>query len=193
MAFLISDIRRTSPQNGCRYFFDSNVWLAVLYDFYNKPYFDPYTKFFNEIIRNRTAPTATIAMPSLLISELINRIMNDIYYYEYCLHTPMADGEKKHTHYKKNYRQSADYLLDLEDACVSIRDYKDKISFISDSLNEYTCDTLIKNIPRHLDFNDHVFTKVALKQNLVLVTNDSDFRVENISILTTQTSLLKLA
>lgn len=192
MAFHISDIRTTSPKNGCKYLFDANVWLAVLYDFYNEPYYSPYTKFFNEIIRNKTAPTAIIVVPSLLLSEIINRVMNDIYYWNYCKYSPKSENQKKSDHFKKSYRKDPIYISDLKEICDFITDYSDKITFTSDYLEEYTCDTFLKGIPTHLDFNDYVMAKLSAKENFIIVTNDSDFKVENVKVLTTQKSLLDL-
>ena len=193
MSFQVSDIRNCHPKNGCTYLFDANVWLSVLYDFYNSPHYLPYTRFFNEIIRNITAPTARIGVPSLLLSELINRAMNDIHYHEYCFSvSPKNKKQTKHNHYKNNYRKSAHYIADLEDVCSNIRDYYQKIAFISDELNLYTCNTLIKKIPAHLDINDYMYATIARSQNLIIVTNDADFMIEDVQVLTTRPSLLNL-
>ncbi len=193
MAFNVRDIRKSTPQDNRKYLFDANVWLSVLDDFYlTSGRYKPYIEFFNKIITNKIAPTATIVIPSLLISEIINRVMNDIYYYHFCLDNEPPPGMTKQQHFKKVYRSSENYVSDLEELCSNIRDYHNKITFISDDLDQYTCKALIKNIPSHLDFNDYVYSKIALKQNLIVVTNDADFKVENIEILTTHPSLINL-
>jgi len=190
VAFLISDIKNSNPQNEVMYLFDANVWLAILEGFYNERMYNSYITFFDKIITNRIAPSAMIGMPSLLISEIINRIMKDIYYYNYCADSNLNFNTPGQ--YKRIYRESKEYVLDFENVCSNIRDYDKKITFISDDLNLYTCDDIIKNIPQHLDFNDYVYCKIASKKNIAIVTNDKDFKVEDIRILTIQKSLLDL-
>lgn len=191
MPFLVDDIRKAQPQDGYKYLFDTNVWLAVLDPIFNDQYYAPYVNFFNGII-NDNKSKAKIAMPGLLLSEIINRMLNDIYYKEFCISNPCPVDKNKSWHYKKIYRVSSNYKSDLDDVCASIRDYHAKIEFVSDNLFKYSCKQLIKNIPLHLDINDYLFCKMALEQNLIIVTNDADFIIEDIHILTARKELLRL-
>jgi predicted nucleic acid-binding protein len=189
MAYLISDIKNTNPVENERYFFDANVWLAILYSFYNEPYYHAYKIFFNKIINNKIAPSARIVMPSLLVSELINRIIRDIYFYEFCNDNGIT---KNALNFKTVYRKAPEYVSDFDEVCSGIRDYENKIDFVSDGVDGYKCEHLIKDIPHHLDFNDFVYSKIAKREDLILVTNDADFKVENIRILTTHQALISL-
>lgn len=191
MPYLIKDIRGAKPLNGYRYLFDANVWLAVLDPSYSNRDYVPYVSFFNSIIGNSVVKDAVIVVPGLLLSELLNRLINDIYYKEYCVTNTPLPTEKKHKHFK-TYRRSDQYKTDFALACASIRDYHSKIEFISDNLDQYSCRDLIKNTPTHLDFNDYMYTKMAMEQGLIVVTNDGDFQVEDIHILTSNPGLLTL-
>ena len=195
MSFLISDIRKAKAESRFRYLFDANIWLAVLDDTFYKPEYKPYTDFFNSIINNTHVSDAKIAMPCLLLSEILNRLISDIYYPEFQTYRNNypQDGQSKSSHIKNKYRVHPDYAIDLENACASIRAYHDKLEFVSDNLNKYTCKTLIKKIPLHLDINDYLFSKMALEQGLVIVTNDADFKVEDIYIITSRRDLLDLS
>jgi predicted nucleic acid-binding protein len=192
MAFIISDIRVAKPQSGHRYLFDTNIWLALLdVNFYRHEY-KPYVNFFNSIINNTVVKDAYIVIPSLLLSELLNRLINDIYYEEFIISNTPLPNQSKREHFKKVYRPNPQYGIDIENACASIRDYHSKIEFVSDNLNEFTCKSLIKKIPTHLDINDYLYSKMALAQGLVIVTNDSDFKVEDVTVITSQSTLLAL-
>lgn len=194
MAFFISDINNAKPENGFRYLFDTNIWLAVLEPSYYRWDYKPYISFFNNIINSTNGNTAKIAMPCLLLSEVLNRLMNDIYYEEFKKRRNNfpQPNQKISSHKKNEYRSSADYATDLESACASIRAYHQKIEFVSDNLDKYSCKDLIKDIPLHLDINDYLFSKMALEQGLIIVTNDSDFSVEDIHVITAQKTLLQL-
>lgn len=192
MAFIISDIRNQTPQSEHRYFFDANIWLAILDVSYSKKELNPYINFFNSIINESHTNDASIAIPCLLLSEIINRMINDIHYKEFSINNPRQVGQTKWEHFKTIYRRSQDYKLDIEAVCASIRQYHRKIEFISDNLDKYSCRDLIKKIPTHLDINDYLYSKMALEQGLVIITYDKDFSVEDIHILTTQKPLLDL-
>ena len=192
MGFFITDIKTASPQPGQLYLFDANVWLAVLDSNFTTPFSQYYTDFFDKVLSNELQPKCSVVMPSLLLSEVLNRLMNDIYYREFCLKNPKPDDVAKHTHYKKAYRSSADYSIDLASACQSIRSYHQYVKLLSDNLDKHTFKTLTKKIPAHLDFNDHLYCQMAKMQNLVIVTGDKDFMVEDVSILTSHPALLRL-
>lgn len=191
MPYLIQDIKIATPESGYKYLFDANVWLAVLDHTYSNKSYTPYINFFNKIITNSVVKDASIVVPALLLSELLNRLINDIYYKEYIVSNTPLPTENKHSHFKK-YRCSDQYKIDIELACSSIRDYHRKIIFVSDNLEQYSCKDLIKNIPTHLDINDYLYSKIALEQGLIIVTNDSDFIIEDVHILTAHPVLLKL-
>lgn len=192
MSYLISDIRKSSPENNEIYLFDANVWLAVLEGYFYEPQYYPYKDFFNKIIRNRVAPDAYIGMSSLLISEIINRAMKTVHYFNFCKDNKIDYRNVPKEHYKETYRKTRTYINDLEYVCSNIRDYESKIKLVSDELNLFDCKNLIKDIPPHLDMNDYLYSKMALAKNYIIVTNDSDFSVEGIRILTTLESLIKL-
>ncbi len=190
MAWYIKDIRNEKPQSGFRYLFDANIWLAVLDTTFSHKTLQPYINFFNSIINETEVRDASIAVPATLLSEVINRMLRDVFYKEFCqTNTPMP-GERNH--FKNTYRKNPHYKIDLDNTCALIRAYHRKIEFVSDGIDKYTCRELIKNIPVNLDINDYLYSKMALEQGLVIVTNDSDFMVEDVHILTTQHSLLQL-
>lgn len=190
MAWFIKDIRNEKPQSGFRYLFDANIWLAVLDTTFSHKKVQPYINFFNSIINETEVNDASIAVPATLLSEVINRMLKDVFYKEFCqTNTPLPT---ERNHFKNVYRKNPQYKIDLENTCASIRDYHRKIEFISDGIDKYSCKQLIKNIPVHLDINDYLYSKMAIEQGLVIVTNDADFKVEDIYILTTQVELLQL-
>jgi hypothetical protein len=191
MAFLIEDIRRHTLREGTKYLFDANVWLAVLDVNFSGTYTPPYVDLFNKIISKKTVKTASIVVPSLLLAEILNRYIHDIYYTEFTLRHPM-NGVSKREHYKKVYRKHPDYLRDLEMACKEIRDYEPMVVLLSDNLDAFSMQKLLVNIPASLDFNDYMYVQIAKAQQLILVTGDADFSVEGIQILTTHPALLNL-
>lgn len=192
MAFLIEDVRKESPAPGCKYLFDANVWLAVLDINFSEHFLTPYVDFFNSVYESRLSPKATIVMPSILLSEVFNRLMNDIFYKNFLISHPKSDDQTKASHYKKVYRRAPEYAKDISIAAAQIRAYHQNVTFLSDSFDTFTFKQMTKNIPIQLDFNDHLYCLLAKKLGLTVVTHDSDFAVEDIRILTTRRDLLQL-
>jgi predicted nucleic acid-binding protein len=189
MPYLIQDIKKSKPIAGGKYLFDANIWIYVLDSNFSKPFVKSYIDFFNAIIENKLSPKATVVLPSLLISEILNRRINDIYYNEFCISNPRGEMAKPQ-HYKTVYRISDNYKLDLEMACKEIRDYNIGLTLLSDNFDKLTFKKVLKNIPHHLDFNDHIFCTLAKEQDLIIVTNDQDFKVEDVNIITSNPKLL---
>src|SRR6266542_303120 len=155
MSYLISDINRMKPQSGFIYLFDANIWLAILDITFSRRELVPHIKFFNSIISEDIVKDAFIGVPSVLLSEVINRMVKDI-------------------HYKEFYIKNNDYKTDIEAVCSSIRQYHKKIKFLSDNLDKYSCKDLIKKIPTYLDTNatgSKVTSRMINKSNLGAVIN----------------------
>lgn len=190
MAFIIENIREQNPLPDHRYFLDTNVWLAILADTFNTKRYRPYLEFFNKIIDWSGKDSPKIAITNLLLAEVINRMIHSIHYPEYkAINTPVP-GESDREHFKKTYRPSEQYAIDLESVCRDIRSYHNRIEFVSDNLDQYNCRDLIKNIPQHLDINDYLLGKIALSQGLIVVTDDSDFLIEDVTVFTANSELL---
>lgn len=49
---------------------------------------------------------------------------------------------------------------------------------------------LLKSPPKGLDFNDYIVYQIAKKNGFTIVTDDSDFYVEDVEILTLNQTLL---
>jgi predicted nucleic acid-binding protein len=194
MSFRIEDIKKHKVVEGGKYLFDANIWLAILDTNFSKSYMPPYEALFEDIITHKTVKSAKVVMPSLLLSEILNRYMNDIFYKEFCKLNPVSTGMTKHEHYKHVYRTSPVYSQDLAMACSGIRTFSanNGLSFLSDNLDNFTFKQLTKNIPVFLDINDHLYAQIAKAQGLIIVTNDGDFRVEDVTVVTGNPALLKL-
>jgi predicted nucleic acid-binding protein len=192
MAYLISDIRQKQPELNKIYLFDTNVWLAVLEDFFFDTRYKPYTDFFNKLISQTIGNAPKIALPAVLISEILNRVLRDIYYPSYIDSFEDPTITDMTLSFKK-YRNTDQYEKDLAFVLGSIRQYHNSLVFVSDNFGQYTSKQILKNLPTHLDYNDYLYTIIAKEQNLIIVTNDADFSVEDIPIYTTRKELKLMA
>lgn len=192
----ILDIQNVTPQSGVRYLFDANVWLEILESSYKSPHYMKYVKFFDKITSN-PKDNIKIVMPSILLSEIINKKM-DWAFDEFLAENPklqnaIFSGEKKRKQcFKEDYRPSEHYRNRYQNIRANITDYHASIELISDNLDSFTCSKLLKKPVLHMEFNDYLLYKIADQCGYTIVTHDGDFAVENIPILTANPKLLNL-
>ena len=172
-----------------KYFFDANLWLKIL-----KPPFElsqkdkKYLDFFEKFKNSPNHPK--IALTTLLLSEVINRYLRDVTYPKFCKKNAQ---EKPHqTYYKQVYRRSPQFLTDYVSLCEDIKAYHNFYELISDGLgSEIKQKDILTSPPQSLDFNDNYYYKMALKHKFVIITDDEDFFVEDVEVLTFNNQLIE--
>ncbi|WP_405411712.1 type II toxin-antitoxin system VapC family toxin [Maribacter sp. Asnod1-A12] len=174
-----------------KYFLDANIWLKILVPKNNFSHKDrAYVAFFEKIIENKKA---RIVVPALVISEVINRIIREVYFQKH------IKGVRKRTpkfvptsdYYKKVYRNTPEYSIAYNLICDDIKSYNTSIDLISDEFgSSFKFKHVMSNPPKSLDFNDYYYYNLCKKKGYYLVTDDSDFWVEHINIITMNKTLL---
>ncbi|MBS1778135.1 MAG: hypothetical protein JST70_02350 [Bacteroidetes bacterium] len=191
MAYNIRNIRNVTLQKK-GYFFDANLWLLFL-----KPPNElsqrqlSYLQFFEDFKSNQNCPK--IIVTALLFSEIINRYLRDVTY-------PRFYRKEKHqqdpgkNYYKTVYRTSQQYKIDYALLCDDIRSYQEYCTLVNDELgSKITIDSLFAVPAKGLDFNDNYYCLLSKEHNYAIVTDDQDFFVEDIEILTLNGQLLEKA
>lgn len=89
------------------------------------------------------------------------------------------------SYYKDIFRKSEEFAIQYELICDDIKSYHTLYELISDELG-LTIKTkhLLSTPPKGLDFNDHYYYLLTKVKNIPIVTDDSDFFVEGVSVLT---------
>lgn len=174
------------------YFFDANVWIYYLQNFHSlNPYEQDYFYFFDDVTTSTLDPYPTILMPTILLSEIVNTYLRQIAMKEYI----QSNGLTNNIDFKRDYRPTAHFKNAYAQVLDDIFAFED----IFENVNNGTLITnsaFIKSNSSSLDFNDtayyHYCLEYAKTKTVTFVTNDRDFAVENINILTNQPYLLSL-
>ncbi len=190
MSYQIIHIDQVSTL-GPFYFFDANLWLKIL-----KPPIAPSkrdTKYLNFVERFKSDPNKPkIAITAFLLSEVINRFLHDEAFKKYCKKNTVERPEK--SYYKMVYRTSKEYIEDYTNLCDDIYAYSNIFTMINDDLgNRVTIDQLLQNPSTSLDFNDNYYYLLAKLNGYPIVTDDGDFFVEDVPILTYNNTLIEKA
>ena len=92
---------------------------------------------------------------------------------------------------KNVFRISPEFKIAYSLVCDEIKNYHSTIELLNDGLGvDFKFKHILKDLPSGLDFNDHYYYQLCKKNNFVLITDDKDFWVEDIEIVTMSSSLL---
>lgn len=205
MAYLIHDINNVDPQSHKAYFFDANVWIAVLkstarisHEYREQPFID----FFEAVINLNTVTDPKllkkikyqpkIIVTSLLISEIINAYMRRVAMKIYFKNQGVDYLTKS---FKSDYRQnpSSDYESQLTNLITDFIAFKDYIELWDDELKNIDPFTILPGLNSDVDFNDYYYYYHFSKKDVPIVTIDGDFIFQDIDIITANPKLLSLS
>lgn len=176
----IEHIDNYSPSNGDILFFDANIWLAI---YGPSPAYwaqAPCSSLFYKLIKNNI----DIYINSLLISEVVNTWARLEFH-----------QQRKELGFEPNqfkmYRETPQFLDVAEDISINIEKIL-RWSKRDSSLDSIDLEYIILKYGSGVyDFNDLVFGEICKINNLILVTNDRDFCITDVNILTANNLLLK--
>ena len=177
MTYKASDVRyyNFTPQD--KLFLDANIWLYLYGPPKPRSHWVPiYSSVFNRILRAKSR----IHIDVLVVSEFINAYARLEWQFV-----------ARHFNSFKNFRSSSYFKPAAEDIAADVElvlSYCSKIesSFIALPMNALLADYATGN----LDFNDQVITELCKSNGFMLITNDSDFKTQEISVLTANRNLL---
>lgn len=190
MAYNIVHIDRVTKL-GSAYFFDANLWLKILKPPINlsardKKYLDFVERFKNDPGQPKIIITA------FLLSEVINRYLHDVSYKRFCDKQKQTNPPK--SYYKQVYRVSNDYKSDYVNICDDIDAFSSIFTLVSDDLGgKIDLTHILQNPILYLDFNDQYYYLLAKSHGYPIVTDDGDFFVEDVEILTFNSVLIDRA
>ena len=177
MTYKASDVRyyNFTPQD--KLFLDANIWLYLYGPPKPRSHWVPiYSSVFNHILRAKSR----IHIDVLVVSEFINAYARLEWQFV-----------ARHFNSFKNFRSSSYFKPAAEDIAADVElvlSYCSKIesSFIALPMNALLADYATGN----LDFNDQVITEICKSNGFTLITNDGDFKTQEIPILTANSNLL---
>ncbi len=191
MAFYYSNASTHSVKDKEYYFIDANIWLKILVPKNNTSYKDKnYRLLFDKIVANTKT---RIVVPALVISEVINRIIREVYFQKHIRSIKKRNPSfiPPSDYYKNVFRSSLEYRIAYNLICDEIKNYITSIDLINDEFGTtFKFKHLLKNPPVNLDFNDYYYYNLCKKKSYYLVTDDKDFWVEDVDVITLSKTLL---
>ena len=177
MTYKASDVRyyNFTPQD--KLFLDANIWLYLYGPPKRRSYWRSiYASVFNRILRAKSR----IYIDVLVVSEFINAYARlkwrDVSSYPNTF---------------KTFRSSSYFKPVAEDIAADVELVLSSCSKIESSFIALPMNALLPDYATgNLDFNDQVITEICKNNGFTLITNDGDFKTQEIAILTANSNLL---
>ena len=163
-----------TPQD--KLFLDANIWLYLHAQLKPQAYWVKiYSKVFDRILKAESE----IYIDVLVMSEFINR-------YARIKHELVAPCIKF-----KNFRKSSDFKPVARDIAADVKKILNHCCLIETGFATVETDGLLDEFATgNSDFNDQVITELCKSNGLTLITNDSDFKIQTIPVLSANPKLL---
>ena len=177
MRYKADEIRHYNFTAQDNLFLDANIWLYLYGPPKLRSYWRSiYTSVFNRILRAKSR----IHIDVLVVSEFINAYAR----------LKWRDASSYPNTFK-TFRSSSDFKPVAQNMAAHVKQIMKHCARIESGFTMLPMDDLLADyISGDFDFNDQVITKLCKNNGFTLITNDSDFRTQEIPILTANPSLL---
>ena len=161
-----------------RLFLDANIWLYLHSPKqYKASWVNIYSNAFNRLLK----ANSRIYIDVLVLSEFINSYAR--------LKWSLV---RRHYRTFKTFRNSADFKPVAQDIVNDVKQIMNHCSRLESGFATVAMESLLAEYAEgNADFNDQVITALCKRNGLTLITHDSDFRTQDIPILTANPSLLQ--
>ncbi len=155
---------------------DTNIWLLLYGP--QKPT-DRRVKIYSDAFLKILKAKSDIYIDVLVVSEFINTYSRQMY-----------NISNSSENFKK-FRQSNQFKPIASEIADMVKRIMERSSRIENGFKALSITTLMDEYAvGDSDFNDQILTEVCKKENLILITDDGDFKKQKLSILTANKKLL---
>ena len=171
------EVRHHNFTSKDKLFLDANIWL---YLFSPREPRDRWKQIYSEVFERILKANSRIYVDVLVVSEFINAYARTKW-----------RAAAPHIRSFKDFRSSRGFKPVAEDITASVKEIVSHCSRIESGFTTLPINDLLTDyISGDSDFNDQVITEICKNNGFTLITNDSDFKTQEIPILTANPSLL---
>ena len=177
MRYKAGEVRHYNFTAQDKLFLDANIWLYVYGPSKPRSYWRSiYASVFNRILRAKSQ----IYIDVLVVSEFINAYAR----------LKWRDASSYPNTFK-TFRSSSNFKTVAQDIATHVQQIMKHCTQIESDFVTLPIDDLLADyISGDFDFNDQVITEICKNNGFTLITNDGDFRTQEIPILTANRALL---
>ncbi len=159
-------------------FLDANIWL---YLFSPREPGDRWKQIYSQVFERILKANSRIYVDVLVVSEFINAYARTKW-----------RAIAPHIRSFKDFRSTTSFKPVAEDITAGVKQIVSHCTRIESGFTTLSMNNLLDDyITGDYDFNDQVITDICKNNGFTLITNDSDFKTQQIPILTANQSLLR--
>lgn len=167
-------LQEVTQLNGKAIFFDANILIYLFWPTGQYSFERNYASVFRSLLRQGNA----LFVNFLVISEIVNRAIKT----EYEKHLLTQSLTRKELKYKA-YRNSQEGQDALKDICIIVKDeILSRFDVVEKSFDKQEIEGCL--VVSELDFVDKALVVLCKENNLILLTNDRDYKSTDLDILT---------
>ena len=171
------EVRHHNFTSKDKLFLDANIWL---YLFSPREPGDRWGQIYSEVFERILNANSRIYVDVLVVSEFINAYARTRW-----------RAVAPHIRSFKDFRSSTGFKPVAEDITAGVKEIISHCSRIESDFVELQMDDLLTDyVNGDYDFNDQVITEICKNNGFILITNDGDFKTQEIPILTANAKLL---
>ena len=177
MTYKASDVRYYNFTSQDKLFLDANMWLYLYGPPKPRSYWRSiYASVFNRMLRAKSR----IYIDVLVVSEFVNAYAR----------LKWRDASSYPNTFK-TFRSSSDFKTVAQDIANHVQQIMKHCARIESGFTTLPVNALLNDYATgDYDFNDQVITEICKNNGFTLITNDSDFKTQEIPILTANPNLL---
>ena len=180
MSYKAAEVRNYKFTAGDQLFLDTNIWFYIFGPQQPKYQTNHWMRIYSGAFKRILNAKSQIYIDVLIVSEFINR------YARLKCHVDAPP----HIEFK-DFRNSPAFKPVAQDIAGDVKQIMKCCSRIESSFAVLDITRLINDYAAgDLDFNDQVITEICRSNGLTLITNDDDFKTQDIPILTANAKLL---
>lgn len=179
-------------------FLDANIWLYLYCPQGSREY---WVKTYSNVFDRILDAGSQIYIDVLIVSEFINTFARqewglakealELAKQEHKLTGQALELAESQLSSFKSFRNSPNFELIAQGITAAVKQIMKHCSRVESCFTMLNMDVLLTNYdPGNFDFNDQVITEICKSNGFTLITNDSDFKTQEIPILTANQSLL---
>ena len=180
MNYKAAEVYKYKFTNGDQLFFDTNIWFYIFGPQEPKYQSNRWMAIYSRIFKRILKAKSDIYIDILVVSEFINR-------YAKLKYNVDAPPNVKF----KDFRNSSDFKPVAKNIAADVKRVLKHCKQIGSGFKALNMDDLLNDYATgNFDFNDQVITEICKNNGFTLITNDSDFKTQDIPILTANSNLL---
>ena len=180
-------------------FLDANIWLYLYCPQGSRTY---WVKTYSNVFDRILDAESQIYIDVLVVSEFINTFARQEWKLaKQALELAKQEGDLTEQEYElakshlcsfKNFRNSPNFDPIAQGIAAAAKQIMKHCSRVESCFTTLDIGNLLTNYDTgNFDFNDQVITEICKSNGFTLITNDSDFKTQEIPILTANQSLLR--